>query len=250
MKLIISYLPHQPMRVGNIINLEIMKKNYNLKILNAKIIEFSNIVEQNLEEILNELIANNYRRFDYASDNIIKNESNKLYGEINEIALSMIALPKSKKKLFIEAVFRWDDAAGINFIPEVIRLIKFSSHLKDINNAILLIKINLNELYKYPAFKKQAYIPDFILALSSFFKENIDIFFANSGKNPETGDKTSVELKKIMSYGHKIINEFFLNIKGGNIDNVEKSENQVIYYSNIISILELISISSLEFTQI
>jgi hypothetical protein len=52
----------------------------------------------------------------------------------------------------------------------------------------------------------------------------------------------SAELKKITSLSHKAINEFSRDISDGNID-ISSNENQVIYYSNIISCLELIAIT-------
>ena len=125
---------------------------------------------------------------------------------------------------------------------------KFTDHLQDIESGIELIKNNINELYKYPAFKKQAYIPEFCLALSSFFKENIDIFFMQSGKDEKIKSKTAVELSKIIFLGNKIMNEFFLNVISENKSVIKDSGNNVIYYSNIISILELISINSVQFT--
>ena len=69
-----------------------------------------------------------------------------------------------------------------------------------------------------------------------------------SGKDEKIKSKTAAELSKIVSLGNKIMNEFFLNITHENATNIKDSGNQVIYYSNIISLLELISINSVEFT--
>ena len=225
-----------------------MEKKIKERTLKTKIIEFSNIVEQNLEEILNELIANNYKRFDYNPDSLEKNYTNELYGEINRIIESMLVPVKEKPS--IKGLFKRRNKDSDGFIPDIIRMVKFVNLLKDANNAVLLIKINITELYKYPTFKKQAYIPDFTLALSSFFKKNVDSFFTKTDIPEEEKDVSRKELNKIISLGHKIINEFFLNLTLENDGNLRDSGNQVIYYSNIITLLELISINCFEFTQI
>ena len=69
------------------------RKNKELSLLNSKAIEFSNIVEQNLEEILNELITNNYKRHNNFPGNIIENKTrgNILYAEINELVLQILS---------------------------------------------------------------------------------------------------------------------------------------------------------------
>ena len=74
----------------------------------------------------------------------------------------------------------------------------------------------------------------------------------NGEKNIDTKNRTNIKLKKIMYLGHKILNEFMQNTVYENKDdiNIANPENQVMYYSNIISLLELISINSLEFTTI
>ncbi|HEC24812.1 MAG TPA: hypothetical protein ENI54_02175 [bacterium] len=212
------------------------------KILDAKATEFSDIVEQDLEEILTELISNNYKRHNVDFETIIKNDTMRICNEINKLVTAVTASPKNKKKM----------TDYKKFLPEIVRLIKFTANLKSINNAIVLIKFNIGKLYGYPTFKKQAYIPNFTLAVSSFFKENIDIFFLNGEKDINAKNRTNIKLKKIMYLGHKILNEFMQNTVYENKDdiNVANPENQVMYYSNIISLLELISINSLEFTTI
>ncbi|MHB1697083.1 MAG: hypothetical protein ACYCSQ_03120 [bacterium] len=222
------------------------KKNNEQNILNSKAIEFSNIVEQNLEDVLNELIANNYRQHNNGFDSI--SGINKLCGDINELAQNMLASSKDKNLLPLKLLHRGENSGYRYFVNEIMRLTKFVNHLKDISNALELIKTNINELYKYPAFKKQAYIPEFSLALSAFFKENIDIFFMRLGGDERIKNKVALELSKIISLGNKIMNEFFLHITSADNGDIKDSGNQVIYYSNIISLLELISINSLEFT--
>ncbi|MHB8232135.1 MAG: hypothetical protein ACYDDB_04465 [bacterium] len=226
------------------------KKNKEQDILNSKAIEFSNIVEQSLEDILNELIGNNYKQSNNSFDNIFKNKSaaNKLCDEINELAQNILASSKDKNLLPLKSLLHRENSYCKFFANEITRIMKFVNHLKDINNTVELIKININELYKYPAFKKQAYIPEFSLALSAFFKENIDLFFTRPGSDEIIKNKVASELSRIISLGNKIMNEFFLNITSENNGNIKDSGNQVIYYSNIISLLELISINSLEFT--
>jgi|GEM_PF-3080412 len=225
------------------------KKNKELGLLNSKAIEFSNIVEQNLEEILNQLITNNYKRHNSVPGSIIENKTrgNILYAEINELARQILS-SRNFNLSSLKLLCKKENSECKNFTGMIIRIIEFTGHLKDIERGIELIKNNINELYKYPAFKKQAYIPEFCLALSSFFKENIDIFFTQSGKDEKIKSKTAEELSKIIFLGNKIMNEFFLNATIENKDSIKDAGNQVIYYSNIISILELISINSVEFT--
>ncbi len=226
------------------------KKTVELNLLNSKAIEFSNIVEQNLEEILNELIANNYKQYNNSLDGITKNKTGNglLYKEINELVRQTLSPSKNINLSSLKLLCKKENSDYKNFVERVTRIIKFTGHLQDIHNSIELIKNNIDELYKYPAFKKQAYIPEFCLALSSFFKENIDIFFMQSGVDEKIKNKTAAELSKIVSLGNKIMNEFFLNITHENKTGIKDSGNQVIYYSNIISLLELISINSVEFT--
>ena len=225
------------------------RKNKELSLLNSKAIEFSNIVEQNLEEILNELITNNYKRHNNFPGNIIENKTrgNILYAEINELVLQILS-SRGVNLSSLKLLCKRGDSDYKNFAGIITRIMKFAGHLQGIYSGIELIKNNINELYKYPAFKKQAYIPEFCLALSSFFKENIDIFFMQSGKDEKIKSKTAAELSKIIFLGNKIMNEFFLNVISENKGGIKDSGNQVIYYSNIISILELISINSVEFT--
>jgi hypothetical protein len=230
-----------------------MKKKYIKKnkqdLLNFKTIQFSNIVEQSLEDLLNELVANNYRRHDVYFGNITENKSvaNELCDEINKLADNILASSADKKALFLYPLRGTENSDGDNFETEIVRLIKFVGHLKDINNAIELIKTNINELYKYPAFKKQSYIPEFSLAISAFFKENIDIFFMRAAKDEIIKNKVASELFKIISLGNKIMNEFFLNINYVS-NGIKDSGNHVVYYSSIISLLQLISINSVEIT--
>jgi len=233
-----------------------MKKKYRKddeqNLLNSKAVELSNITEQSLEEILNELITNNYKQHNSRFNNAIKNKSlaDELCGEINELANNILASYKNRNFLSVRLLRKKENLNYKNFADGVTRIIKFTDHLQDINDNIELIKNNINELYKYPAFKKQAYIPEFCLALSSFFKENIDIFFMGIGGDNEIKSKTASGLSKIISLGNKIIYEFFINITSGK-DTVNKnSGGQIIYYSNIISLLELISINSIQFTSI
>lgn len=213
------------------------------KMLTAKIGEFSSLIEQNLEEILNELISSNYKLRNLGFDTLFNNEINKIYDEINELAISVLTSSKNKNSINkICRFYKNQKGNHENLIREIIRLIKFANNLRNINNSIILIKYNLNELYRYPTFKKQAYIPDFTLMISSFFKENIDIFFQNNN-DINTKNRLFAELKKIISLSHKMLNELSQDISDGNID-INSNENQVIYYSNIISYLELISINT------
>ena len=225
-------------------------KNNEQNLLNSKAIELSNIVEQSLEEVLNELIANNYKQYNNSIGNITNNDSrsNILYREINELAQQILISSKNVNLSSLKLLFKKENSNYKNFVSGITRIIKFADHLQDIDNSLELIKNDINELYKYPAFKKQAYIPEFCLALSSFFKENIDIFFMRLGRDEKVKNKTAAELSKIVSLGNKIMNEFFLNMTYENKGNATDLGNQVIYYSNIISLLELISINSVEFT--
>ena len=211
------------------------------KMLTAKIGEFSSLIEQNLEEILNELISNNYKLRNLGSGAGFNNEANGIYDEINELAISVLTSSRNKGINKICLFHRNQKSDSENLIRELTRLIKFTNNLKNINNSIILIKYNLNELYKYPTFKKQAYIPDFTLMISSFFKENIDIFFQNNN-DINTKNRLFAELKKIISLSHKMLNELSQDISDRNFD-INSNENQVIYYSNIISYLELISMN-------
>ncbi len=226
------------------------RKKIEKKILNLKILEFSNAVEQSLEEVLNELITNNYKRHSNNLYNIIRNKTNNgiLYKEINELSRKMLYSSKKINISYVKFLCKKDNLHYKNFIDEIMRTIKFTNHLQDISNSIELIKNNIDELYKYPVFKKQTYITEFCLSLSSFFKENIDIFFMRLAEDENIKNKTADDLSKIISLGNKIINEFFINIAYENQGNVKDPANQVIYYSNIISLLELISINSIQFT--
>ena len=215
------------------------------KLLDTKISEYSDIIEQNLEEILNELISNNYKLRNLGFGAGFDNEANEIYGEINKLAISILTLTLSKNKNGLHKIWLFHGNGKNNpenLVREIARLIRFADNLKCINNSISLIKYNINELYEYPTFKKQAYIPDFALMISSFFKENIDIFFQNNKNDINKENRMSAELKKITSLSHKVLNEFSRDISDGNID-IISNENQVIYYSNIISCLELIAIT-------
>ena len=226
------------------------RTNIEKRLLNSKLIEFSNSVEQSLEEVLNELITNNYKQYNFSIDNTTKNKTkdNILYREVNELINQILSSSKKINLSSLKSLCPKEKSDYKNFVGDITRIIKFTDHLQDIGNSIELIKNNINELYKYPAFKKQAYIPEFCLTISSFFKENIDIFFMQLGENEEIKNKTAADLSKIISLGNKIMNEFFLNITYENKGDAKDSGNQVIYYSGIISLLELISINSIQFT--
>lgn len=219
------------------------------KELKSKIIEFSGIIEQNFEEILNELLANNYKRFEYSYSSLAKNYTNGLYDEIHKLIESILLKHENKSSARLKDLFKKNSGNFSDFIPRIIRMVKFVNYLKDVSNAILLIKINITELYRYPAFKKQAYIPDFTLALSSFFKKNTDHFFSGKNNQASENDNSHEELGRILSLGHKIINEFFLHLTLDGAGNFSEAENQVIYYSNIISLLEMIAMSCFEFSR-
>lgn len=211
--------------------------------LAAKMSEFSSLIEQNLEEVLNELISNNYKLRNLNLDVLLNNGINKIYDEINELSISVLTSFKNKYGINkICRLHKKQKNIPENLIREVIGAAKFANNLRNINNSIILIKHNINELYKYPVFKKQAHIPDFTLMVSSFFKENIDLFFQNNN-DINTKNRLFAELKKIIFLSHKMLNEFSQDIPDGNID-ANSNENQVIYYSNIISYLELIAINT------
>ncbi len=242
-------------------------KDERLNLLNSKAIEFSNIIEQNLEIVLNELITNNYKQYRYDESNLIKNENSVyiLYKDLNELSDKLLSSSKIRKTTSLKLL--------------VLRMVKFACHLYNIHNSLELIKININKLYKYPAIRKQAYIPEFCLALSSFFKENIDTFFMMANQTGEMQISTKSELHRIILLGNQIIDEFFKNITSeiysrtlGELPKIPNSdisqftsevpgesheiknneikypEGHVVYYSNIISFLKLIAINSVEFT--
>lgn len=216
---------------------------YKIKEISIKTIEFSSIVEQNLEETLNELISNNYKPHEFSFDDLVHNETSEMYNKINELTGSVLTLYRNKISIknAILRFFRKQDDDSEDLIKEIMRLIRFANILKTTSNSLVLIQYNINELYNYPAFGKQGCIPDFALTVSSFFKENIDIFFQNNN-DANTTDKITAKLKKIIALSHKILDEFSSGML--NTDN-NAGENQVIYYSNIVSYLKLISIDAL-----
>ncbi len=223
------------------------KKNILLNLLNSKAVKLSDIIEQNIEEILNELIANNYRIHENAAGNLIAGDKNivkVICGEIDEISINIL---ENNNAVFFKSACKKKYTKRSDLIRKTVRIIKFAEQLRNIHHNIELIKININELYKYPVFKNQIYIAELCLALSSFFKENIDRFFMDYADNEEIKNLTAEKLSKVISLGNRIINEFYVSITSENKNNL-KDAGQVIYHSNIISLIELISINSVEFT--
>ncbi len=219
---------------------------HKIKEISIKVSEFSSIVEQNLEETLSELISNNYKPHELNFYDLVHNETSEIFNEINELTRSVLTLYRNKisiKNAIWQSFRKQQDDNSEDLILNVMRLIRFSNILKNTSNSLVLINYNINELYHYPIFSKQGHIPDFALTVSSFFKENIDIFFQKN-HNTSTTRIITAKLKKIVSLSHKILNEFSIDILGRDI-NIDAGENQVIYYSNIVSYLKLISIDAL-----
>jgi hypothetical protein len=225
------------------------KKNILLGLLNSNVIKLSYIVEQNIEEILNEVITNNYKIHESDIKNFIcnkdKNEFDIICQEINSLSVKIL---EKDEIIFFKPVFKKKKIKQLNVIYKTLRIIKFTENMKNIYNNLELIKLNINELYKYPVLKVQTYIPELCLYLSAFFKENIDIFFMDENHgDTEERKKTAMEkLHKIISLGNKIINEFYINIISAE-NNDNKNAGHVVYHSDIISIIQIISINCAEF---
>ncbi|MGC8553912.1 MAG: hypothetical protein ACP5NA_00230 [Candidatus Acidulodesulfobacterium sp.] len=225
------------------------KKNILLGLLNSNAIKLSYIVEQNIEEILNEVITNNYKIHESDIKDFIcnksKNKFNIICEEINRLSVKIL---EKDEIIFFKPIFKKKKIKQLNLIYKILRIIKFMENMKNIYNNLELIKLNINELYKYPVLKVQTYIPELCLYLSAFFKENIDIFFMNENHGDiEERKKIAMEkLHKIISLGNKIINEFYINIISAE-NNDNKNTGHVVFYSNIISIIQIISINCAEF---
>ena len=75
-----------------------------------------------------------------------------------------------------------------------------------------------------------------------------DIFFIdiNHGDIEERKKIAMEKLYKIISLGNKIINEFYINIISAENNDI-KNAGHVVYHSNIISIIQIISINCAEF---
>jgi hypothetical protein len=226
------------------------KKNILLDLLNSNAIKLSYIVEQNIEEILNEVITNNYKIHesdikDFICCNKSKNEFNIICEEINSLSLKIL---EKDEIIFFRPVFKKKKIKQLNVIYKTLRIIKFTENMKNIYNNLELIKLNINELYKYPVLKVQTYIPELCLYLSAFFKENIDLFFMDIN-HEDTDERNKIEidkLYKIISLGNKIINEFYINLISAENNDI-KNAGHVVYHSNIISIIQIISINCAEF---
>ncbi|MCL4497617.1 MAG: hypothetical protein M1467_05880 [Deltaproteobacteria bacterium] len=225
------------------------KKKILLYLLNSNATKLSYIVEQNIEEILNEVITNNYKIHDSGINDFFfnksKNEFDIICKEISSLSLKIL---EKDEIIFFKPVFKKKKIKQLNIIYKTLRIIKFTENMKNIYNNLELIKLNINELYKYPVLKVQTYIPELCLYLSAFFKENIDIFFMDINHEDIKERKKIVmeKLYKIMSLGNKIINEFYINIISDEKSDIQNG-GHVIYHSNIISIIQIISINCVEF---
>ncbi len=225
------------------------KKNILLDLLHYNAIKMSYIVEQNLEGILNEVITNNYKIHDSEIKDFIfnknKNEFDIICEEINNLSVKIL---EKDEIIFFKPIFKKKKIKRVNAIYKTLHIIKFTENIKNIYNNLELIKLNINELYKYPVLKVQTYIPELCLYLSAFFKENIDIFFMeiNHGDIKERKKIVMDKLYKIISLGNKIINEFYINIISDEKSDIQNG-GHVIYHSNIISIMQIISINCADF---
>ncbi len=225
------------------------KKNILLDLLHYNAIKMSYIIEQSIEGILNEVITNNYKIHESDIKDFIcnksKNEFDIIYEEIKNLSVKIL---EKDEIIFFKPIFKKKKIKQLNIIYKTLRIIKFTENIKNIYDSLELIKLNINELYKYPVLKVQTYIPELCFYLSAFFKENIDVFFMdlNHGDIKERKKIVADKLYKIMSLGNKIINEFYINILSDEKSEL-KSGGHVIYHSNIISIMQIISINCADF---
>lgn len=224
------------------------KKSILLSFLSSKAVKLSYIIEQNMEEILNEVITNNYKMHTVELKYILnqeRNEFDNIYKEINNLSVKIL---DKDELIYFKPIFKKKRIRHLNLVYKTMRIIKFTENMKNIYRSLELIKLNIHELYKYPAIKVQTYIPELCLYLSAFFKENIDFFFTDKNYEDIQERKKTIsdKLCKIISLGNKIINEFYINIVSDERNGI-KNSGHVIYHSNIISITQIISINCAEF---
>lgn len=217
-------------------------------IFTEKIAYYVSAIEQDLEETLNELLSGNHRLHDKTVENLFNNEVIDRANEIKEIGISL-GMQNIKKIKFPGFYFlRKSRLEEIGYRAlKVNNLIIFVEILKHIYESIILIRMNINEIYKYPPFKKEAYIPNLILIMSSTIKNNLDSFFQYYGNENTVEDlKASKEEKSAYEEFRKTLSlsrEALKELSGCKYheeieDNFDKTLS--VYYAAIISNLESI----------
>ncbi|MHB1680311.1 MAG: hypothetical protein ACYCTB_07380 [bacterium] len=222
-----------------------------IKKLSDNVIILSGFIENNLEKDLNSIINNKFNVLDLETDlNDIKdNLVTELNNEIHKLIISVITnkglrQSKDKNKLYI--------------YENVLKFSPFCNSMQNIYTLNLLIKLNIKNISQYPALKKQSYIPELALMISSTVKNTVDTFYSllnfndtnyelhgnkinNKAYKQQILKKTWQDIKNIDYICDKIINDLS-SIESHSYGYDVKS--QIIYYSLIVSYLKEIAIFS------
>lgn len=222
-----------------------------IKKLSDNAIILSGFIENNLEKDLNSIINNKFNVLDLETDlNDIKdNLVTELNNEIHKLIISVITnkglrQSKDKNKLCI--------------YENVLKFSPFCNSMQNIYTLNLLIKLNIKNISRYPVLKKQSYIPELALMISSIVKNTIDTFYSLLNFNDNNYELYGNKINN-KAYKQQILKKTWQDIK--NIDYVcDKTINdlssieshsygydvksQIIYYSLIVSYLKEIAIFS------
>jgi hypothetical protein len=222
-----------------------------IKKLSDNAIVLSGFIENNLEKDLNSIINNKFNivdselGMDDIKDNIITELNNEIYKLIIGVITNKgLRQSKGESKLYI--------------YENVLKFGPFCNSMQNIYTLNLLIKLNIKNISMYPALKKQSYIPELALMISSIVKNTIDIFYALLNFN---NNNRELYGSKINDKAHKqqILKKTWQEVK--NIDficdkiikdlsTVESHtygydvKSQIIYYSLIVSYLREIAVFS------
>ncbi|MHB1665618.1 MAG: hypothetical protein ACYCT7_10250 [bacterium] len=222
-----------------------------IKKLSDNAIVLSGFIENNLEKDLNSIINNKFNVLDLEIElNDIKdNLVTELNNEIHKLIISIITN---------EGLRQSKDKNKLCIYENVLKFSPFCNSMQNIYTLNLLIKLNIKNIAQYPVLKKQSYIPELALMISSIVKNTIDTFYSllnfNNNDYELYGNKTNNK-----AYKQQILKKTWQDIK--NIDYVcdriindlssiksntygYDAKNQMIYYSLIVSYLKEIAIFS------
>ncbi|MHB1646596.1 MAG: hypothetical protein EVG15_01470 [Candidatus Acididesulfobacter diazotrophicus] len=222
-----------------------------IKKLSDNAIVLSGFIENNLEKDLNSIINNKFNVSDLEIElNDIKdNLVTELNNEIHKLIISIITNEGLKQS---------KDKNKLCIYENVLKFSPFCNSMQNIYTLNLLIRLNIKNIAQYPVLKKQSYIPELALMISSIVKNTIDTFYSllnfNNNNYELYGNKINNK-----AYKQQIIKKTWQDIK--NIDYVcdrtindlsgiksniyeYDAKNQMIYYSLIVSYLKEIAIFS------
>ncbi len=222
-----------------------------IKKLSDNAIVLSGFIENNLEKDLNSIINNKFNIVDseFGMDDIKDNIITELNNEIYKLIIGVITN---------KALLQSKDENKLYIYENVLKFGPFCNSMQNIYTLNLLIKLNIKNISMYPALKKQSYIPELALMISSIVKNTIDIFYAllnfNNNNRELYGNKINDKV-----YKQQILKKTWQEVK--NIDficdkiikdlsTVESHaygydvKSQIIYYSLIVSYLREIAIFS------